>query len=598
MRPNHKTIGLALLAGLLFAIAGLLTGGISSAQSPNNTPTPVVGTLTPPTPVPTPAGYAAETNFSVVAYSGVQTLQQDGVLRVGTPYNARPFAWLDDTGLLVGYEVEVIRAIAEDIGVEVEFVQSTGENERRLLLSGEVDILIGEQIQTRQSYEDYSFTHTYYDNRQKVVIRQADAGTFNTLNALTDNRVGVVAGSPGEEAMNVYMAQNGVGFELTRYFSQDAALDGLEGGEISAVVGEWDDLNRAGRLGMSYLGEDVRVDLYAVAMRRQDVNLRNLLNRSLQRLANAGTLPALAAQYFPDRDSVNFSALIPRYAGLAEDTRALAEFPDDVPTPTQSVTAKIRTGQTLNVVGLDMGQGAFYFDNFLDPINRAIVDEMARRWGVPVNYIPGTTGTAADLLANGQADLAVGLQPTWANATRIDYSAPYFYVSNKILVFETSRFDTFADFRSGSWIGHFIDRPEDRDYLESLDRTYSVFTFDSSQTAREMFGSRDIDGAYADTIRLLAFMEDNRGFPWMLIGDNLGADPFRPVTLATPRNDADFHTLVNWTLSDMHYDGTLAQLWRQNYDIDTWRSYGIDATPWVPIYPGIGDFLTQRIYNN
>lgn len=581
---------------VLLATLCLLASSTINAQSNTPTATPVVGTLVPPTLVPTPQGYAPNSSYTPVSYSGIQVLQAEGILRVGTPFNARPFTWLDDTGRLVGFEVDVLRAIAEEIGVDIAFIQTTAETERRMLLTGEVDVLIGEQIQTRQAHEFYEFSHTYYDNRQKIVIRQADAPTLNSLSALANNRVGVVAGSRGEEAMNIYMAQSGIGFDLTRYLSQDAALDGLEVGAINAVVGEWDNLNRAGRLGMSYLPEDVRIDLYAIAMRRQDVNLRNIINRSLQRLSQSGTLPTIAAQYFTDRDPVNFSAFIPRFNNVNTDSRTVAEFSSDVPIPQASVTEKLRTGQALNVVGLDLGQGAFYFDDFLDPVNRAIVDEMARRWGVPVNYLPGTTGTGPDLLANGQADLGIGIQPRWDDADRLDYSVPYFYITNKILVLETSRFDSFADFRSGSWIGYFVDRPQDRDYLESLDRTYSVFRFDDSQTAREMFSSRDVDGAYADTIRLLAFIEENRGFPWLLIGDNLGDNPFQPLTLATPRNDADFLTLVNWTLSDMYYDGTLEQLWRQNYDIDTWRSYGIDATPYIPQYPGIGDFLTQRIY--
>lgn len=594
MRLN--LIAVTMLTLLLIGGIGLFAGHNTLAQGPTSTPTPIVGTLTPPTLVPTPTGYTTETEFTTVSVSGLQTLQAEGLLRVGTPYNARPFAWLDDTGRLVGYEVEAMRAIADVLDVEIEFVQVTAETELRMLLTGAVDVLVGEQAQTRQAHEYLDFSHLYYDNRQKIVIRQADANTFTNLATLSNNRIGVVAGSPGEVAMNTYMAQNGVSYELTRYLSQDAALDGLESSEVSAIVGEWDDLNRAGRLGMSYLAEDVRVDLYAIAMRRYDANLRYVINHSLQQLAQNGTLPTLAAQYFPDRDPVNFSALIPRYAGIEADALSYSDFPVEVQAPEQSVTAKIRTGQPLNVVGLDMGQGNFYFDDFLDPVNRAIVDEMARRWGVPVNYIPGTTGTAADLLATGQADLGIGLRPNWNDATRIDFSAPYFYSSNKILVLETSRFDTFSDFRSGSWIGYFIDRPQDRDYLENLDRTYSVFRFDSSETARNMFSSRDIDGAYGDTIRLLAFMEQNGGFPWMLIGENLGENPYQPLTLATPRNDTDFLTLVNWTLSDMHYDGTLAELWRQNYNTDTWRGYGIDATPWIPDYPGIGDFLTQRIY--
>ena len=586
------TLTVLLIGSAIFPLSG------SYAQNNGATATPSVGTRIPPTLVPTPVGFSADNDINTVELSGLVRLQQDGVLRVGTPYNVEPFAWLDESGALVGFEVDAIRAIAEEIGVEVEFVQITAETATRLLLNGEVDLLIGQQIKTRQSHEFYDFSHIYYDNRQKIVVRQADAGAFPSIAALNNQRVGIVAGSRGEEAINVYMARNGIGFDLIRFVSQDTALDALEAGEIVAVIGEWDDLNRAGRLGMSYIPEDLQLDLYGIAMRRYDVNLKNLINRSLQRLAQNGTLATLAGNYFTDRDPVNFAAFIPIYNGNATDTRTVSDFPPDVPIPQNSVIEKIRAGESLTVVGLAIMPENTEQDLFLDAINRAVIEEMAQRWGVTVSFLPNSVSNGVDLLANGQADLAIGIQPRWDGADRVDYSVPYFYTGNRVLVLETSQFDTLEDFRRGSFMGYFADAPDDQAYLESLDATFSLYRFADNAEARQMFNTRDIDGAYGDVIRLLSFMDANGGYPWLLIGGTLGQNPFQPITLAVPRNDVDFLTLVNWTLSDMYYDGTLERLWReQGYAIDTWVNYGIDALPWIPIYPGIGDFLTQRIYN-
>lgn len=582
------------ISGLAIILLLIAMPYTSSAQSPNTTPTQAVGTRIPPTQVPIPTSTAPN---STVSYSGVATMQNDGVLRVGTRYNVPPFVWLDETGQIAGYEADVIRAIAEEIGVEVAFVQVTAETELQMLRSGEVDVLIGQQIKSKQNHQYMSFTHTYYDNRQKMVIREGDQGLYPSISALTNQRVGVTAGSRGEEAINIFTAYNGVGFDLVRYLSQDAALDALSAGEVVAVIGEWDDLNRAGRLGMSYVPQDVQIDLYAIAMRRYDVNLRNLLNRSLQRLAASGTLSTIAANWFTDRDPVNFAAFIPLYNNLSEDTRTLSDFPPDVPLPARSVIEKIQAGETLIVTGIDDGQSPIYYEGYLDNINRAIIEEMARRWGVAVTFIPGSVSTAVDLLATTQADMAIGVRPRWDGADRVEYSTPYFYTGSRVLVLETSQFNSFSDFRRGSWIGYFQDSPQDGTYLESLGATFSVYRFADSLDARQNFDTRDVDGLYADTIRLLAFMQQYSGYPWQLLPQALGTNPFQPITIATPRNDVDFATLVNWTLSDMYYDGTLERLWRESYDIDLWFTYGIDAKAWVPFYPGVGDFLMTKLGN-
>jgi ABC-type amino acid transport substrate-binding protein len=68
------------------------------------------------------------------------------VLRVGAYYNAHPFVWLDEQGTIAGYEADIVRAIGIDLGVQVEFVQVTRHNADETLLSGAVDVLIGQQI--------------------------------------------------------------------------------------------------------------------------------------------------------------------------------------------------------------------------------------------------------------------------------------------------------------------------------------------------------------------------------------------------------------------------------------------------------------------
>ncbi|NDJ86917.1 MAG: transporter substrate-binding domain-containing protein [Chloroflexi bacterium] len=584
------------ITGLLFigVLIVPMSGGL--AQTGDPTATPLAGTLVKPTKVPVTATAEVSLASARVNRSGIETLQNEGVLRVGTRFNVPPFAWLDEGGDLAGYEADIVRAIAEDIGVEVEFVQTTAETELRLLVAGEVDLLIGQQIHTKQAEEFVEFTHTYYYNQQRMVIREADQGTYSTVSSLANQRIGVVAGSRGEEAFNLWMAQTGTGMELVRYLSQDSALDALSAGDVNGVVGELDDLKRAGRLQMSLIPEPIRQDPYAIAIRRHDVNLRNLLNRSLQRLMAAGTIPTLGEQWFPNEE-INYAAFIPRYRNLEDDQRTVDDFPPDMPIPDRSVLAKIRAGETLRVAGLDIAEGGLYYEGFLDPINRAIVEEMARRWGVGVTFLPDTYGQGVDLVANGEVDMAIGVRARWDGADRADYSVPYHYSGDRILTLEGSRFGSFNDFRMGSWIGYFQDAPQNKEYLESLDRSYSVYRFlNSEEAVEEIFETRDIDALFGDTIRLLAFMDRYDNIPWTLQPELLGPEPFQPLVIGVPRNDADFLTLVNWTLGEMFADGTLERLWSENYDTEQWLAYGIDVPHWIPDWPGIRDFLNERGY--
>lgn len=576
-----STFGLLLISPLAFAQSG----------QGQPTPTPQVGTLVPPTPItvatPTPTPQAA-------AVSGIRTLQESGKIRVGVRFNVPPFSWLDDKGEVNGYETELIRAIAVDLKVEVEFVQVTSETQLQVLLSGQADLLIGEQIHTRDAEQWVEFSHPYYYNEQRVVIRQDDP--YGRIVDLANRRVSVIAGSRGEEAMGLWLAQNGTGMELVRYLTQDDALDALANGEVDAMVGELDDLSRAGRQNMSLIAEVLRYDFYAIAFRRHDVNLRNPINRAIQRLYASGRVMEIAEEWFPDKD-INFAALIPVYDNFAGDTREINDFPPDIPMLTQSVMDKIRRNEAITVAGVSLNESDPLHKRFLDPLSREILYEMGRRWGATIVFLPDTTDTGVDLVANGQADIAVNVRPRWDGADRADYSLPYHYHKYQILVVKDGRYDGgISSFRGGSWIGYYEDTPIDEERLNFIvdftNISPGIYRFISNQQViEEIFTNRNVDGIFADSIRLQALTVEYPRNAWAVLPNFEYL--FGPIVMATPRNDADFLTLVNWTLADMYRDGTLARIWAANYPAVPLFS-GQDVPPFVPDWAGIGDFLYQQ----
>ena len=98
----------------------------------------------------------------------------------------------------------------------------------------------------------------------------------------------------------------------------------------------------------------------------------------------------------------------------------------------------------------------------INALNRAIVEELARRWDAQIEFVPDSAHNAVDLVANGQADLAVGVSPRWDGADRVDYSVPYIEHGDRLMVPERSQVETFADMLgTGWWIGYFADDAAD-----------------------------------------------------------------------------------------------------------------------------------------
>lgn len=568
---------------LLTVIFILIAGSLPTlAQEP-------VPTLTPPTLVPTQPADAPV----LADYSGVKTMQDSGILKVGARYNVYPFSYLDESGKLTGYEVDIITAIATELGVQIEFTQVTGENEIEELLAGRVDVLIGEQLHTRDMEQWLEFSHPFYLNKQSMVVRFDTP--YQTLQDLNGRPVGVVVMSRAETATralieNEKLRDPNFNYDLRLYYTEKEALDALERGEVEAMVGELDDLTRAGRQGMRLIEQPVQLDPYAIALRRYDVNLRNIINRSIQRLFASGSLSGLYIQWFQDKNQDQardyFNVLLPVYESILEDGRTFREFPPDVPLPTVSLVDRIRAGEPLTVAGLSLTNGAT--DNMLDPFNQAIMDEMARRWGITLTYVPGTATNAVDFIASGQAMIAVGVTPRWDGADRFDYSRPYAAHGERLMVLEGSRLGSFGDFRGGTYMGYWYEDADDRTRIEQIAEALRVRTdiyeFRSTEEIIDKFGDRTVEGLFGDTLRLFAIQKatESSGLPFKILDEQYS---YVPLAIALPRNDAKFRSLVDWTLQDMFLDGTYQRIYRE--------TFGFGEPLVMLTWPGKGDFLMQ-----
>ncbi|HEX3049387.1 MAG TPA: transporter substrate-binding domain-containing protein [Aggregatilineaceae bacterium] len=558
----NKLIGLGMgVILLLLAVLSVPTMGAGAFQA---TPTSPAPTLVPPTPMPVQA-----TPQAVVAdVSSLASVQETRVLRVGTLYNAYPFAWLNEYGEVDGYEAEILRAIGIELEVEIEFVQVTRQNAIDMLHNGQVDILIGQQVLTRDRENTLDFSHPYFLNQERMVKRQDSP--YADLSQMMDKPVAVEVGSRSERALRHWMAASGVQLDVRTYFSESLALDALSNGEVEGMVGPEDSLRRAGRQGMSFVDSPLLLEPYAIALRGWDVNMRNLLNRSLQRLKASGRLDEIYGNWFPGT-TMDFDLLVPVYDTLYEDARKLDDFPTDIPMPNPSVVSRIADGLPIRVAGLvGEGEEAPAIQRIINALNKAMIEEMARRWGAKLEYIPNSYMNAVDLVANGQADLAVGASPRWDGADRAEYSVPYIRHGDRLLVPSNSKLTTgFADMLGTGWIiGYFADDAPDADHIKKMAEIFNVSRniSDPFQILQEdraiytMVGEQNIDAIYGDSLRLLALMRDYEEPDQVKLLDKWYGDVL-PISFGMPRNDAEFRALVDFTLQDMAQDGTYQRFW-------------------------------------
>jgi len=552
----------------------LLMLGAVGAQEP-------VPTLVPPTLVPVVDDGLSD---ALVSDSALGRIQAEGRLRVGILFNQPPFGELNIRGEVVGYDADLARAFAEAWGVEVDFLQVTRQTALPLLTAGEVDMLIAAQVHQRLLDAQVEFSLTYYQGEQAMMVR-LDDGAQSPAD-LNGRRVGVVMGTPDEQAAAYWQARNGVRAELRAYLTIDQALVGLANGEVDGVIGKryrLRDLVQPDALRV--LDQGVQPEPYAVAMRRQDVNLRNLVNRTLQYLAATGRLEDIHSEHFPSRYP---EGMIPIWEGLGDSAPTPGSYGADIPYPQFYRVPQIQANGVLRVAGVpqpipDSPEAA----RRVATVNALLAEALAARWGVRVVYV--NTGDPLGAVERGEADLALGVRPTWDAANRVDFTSVYLLRGKRLMTTVRDDFTSLAELR-GKWVGVFASEPgtagQVRALGEEVNAVLRTFTItDDSAVALEMVEENNVDAVFGDSVRLLPFVQADP--ETLKLSDRCAAcDPWYTreyYGAAVPRNDIDFRLFVEYTMQELWLDGTMRTV------LEPVTVNGQTVTP--DIWPGPAEYM-------
>ncbi len=184
------------LAGLL--VLGLTACGGSSAPAATEAPT-----------VAAPAATTAAWETAAALDADVQAIVDRGVLRVGVKNAVIGFGYQDPiTGEYSGMEIDIAKALAEQLGVDVEFTTVTAATRTELLDSGDIDCVLATFTITDERKQSWDFTTPYYTDHVTVLVE--DSSGIKSLADLKDKLVGVSSGSTSARALVSAMIDAGV----------------------------------------------------------------------------------------------------------------------------------------------------------------------------------------------------------------------------------------------------------------------------------------------------------------------------------------------------------------------------------------------------
>ena len=221
---------------------------------------------------------------------------------VGFDAEYPPYGFMDENGEYTGFDLELAQAVCDLEGWELVKKPINWDSKDMELNSGSIDcIWNGFTMNGRE--DDYTFSVPYVDNSQVIVVA-SDSG-IAALADLAGKTVGVQAASA---ALDLLSSEEEGGQKaladtfgsLNQFADYNTAFTELQAGALDALaidIGVAKYQLKSRGEGFVMLEETLNTEQYAVGFRKGDQELCDTINADLQKLANDGTVAALAEKY-------------------------------------------------------------------------------------------------------------------------------------------------------------------------------------------------------------------------------------------------------------------------------------------------------------
>jgi len=250
-----------------------------------------------------PYGFSASIQQDIVKSSVIETIQKRGVLRVGMD-TFQPWAMKDKNGEFIGFEIDVARRLAEDMGVKIEFVPTAWSGIIPALLTGKFDVIIGGMGILPKRALKVNFSQPYDYSGMSIVAHKELAAGFSSLDDFNKKEVQVAVklGTTAAIAAKKYLPNA----TLRMFENETQTYQELRNGKVHAVIGSaprpaYEALEYADSLYMPLKGTFTKEPI-GFALRKGDPDALAFFNSWITGVSMEGWLQERHDYWFETRD--------------------------------------------------------------------------------------------------------------------------------------------------------------------------------------------------------------------------------------------------------------------------------------------------------
>jgi glutamate transport system substrate-binding protein len=242
---------------------------------------------------------------SFAAGTTMAKLQDAGEIKIGVKYDVPPFGFKNpETNAIEGFDIDIGKAIATELGVEAKFIEAISDNRIPFLKDGTADLILSTMTINAERDEEIDFSEPYFIARGRILVKK-DNNEIKGVKDLAGKEVCTVLGSTYEETLKKQAPT--AKRRLVDTYSE--CLELIQNGAVDAE--STDDVILTGHIiqddELKLVGDPLTTEPYGAGLKDGDTAFKEFVDETIQKFKDDG------------RWKATYDKWIGRYTGEDQD---------------------------------------------------------------------------------------------------------------------------------------------------------------------------------------------------------------------------------------------------------------------------------------
>ena len=231
--------------------------------------------------------------------NSLSALKERGVFVLGLDDSFPPLGFRNEDNEIVGYDIDLAKEVVKRLGVTFKAQPIDWDAKEMELATGKIDCIWNGLTMTPDREAVLAFTKPYLNNDQILVVRENSG--INALADMKGKTVGIQSGSSaqvaveGDEEFASSLASK-VMFKDNVTALNDLDIGGVDGVVMDSIVANYSIAQS--KKAFKVIEDPLAKEAYGIAFRKNDIQLRDEVQKILIEMQNDGTMTAISEKWF------------------------------------------------------------------------------------------------------------------------------------------------------------------------------------------------------------------------------------------------------------------------------------------------------------